>query len=310
MSNVDIDEEMMEEAEEQQQQRIAADEKVPARRRSPRSRTAAAARISYAEPTAPFTDSDDILESEDDEGKVPKQRAHPQAARKQRGIARKQDDTKPSPKTARKRGRPKQLKKSNETEENDVKSSPPKAARKRGRPKTKTTSSPKATRKRGRPKKSSISSDDEEENDTSKRKSSTKKRKPTDGENDNNESDVDDSSVVEPSVDDDDDDESVDSFELKPKRKTKSNKTNSQLACPHCHKQFAVLSGLQYHVDHFVCRPAERPGGPVQKGRRKLSSNKAVSEYKRIRGAVHDRTCPHCQRVFTSVHGLNYHRGT
>lgn len=30
--------------------------------------------------------------------------------------------------------------------------------------------------------------------------------------------------------------------------------------CPHCSKRFIAVNGLQYHVEHYVCRPLERPG--------------------------------------------------
>ena len=42
----------------------------------------------------------------------------------------------------------------------------------------------------------------------------------------------------------------------------------SPFTCSHCNKRLANAYGLQYHVENFVCRPFERPGGPVKLGRR------------------------------------------
>jgi hypothetical protein len=68
-----------------------------------------------------------------------------------------------------------------------------------------------------------------------------------------------------------------------------------------------------YHVHNFVCRPDSRPGGPLPKGRRAKSEDDNIGnvrkKYNRFRGAEGDRTCPNCKRVFTSVLGLNYHKG-
>lgn len=40
--------------------------------------------------------------------------------------------------------------------------------------------------------------------------------------------------------------------------------------CPHCGKTFRGLKGFQYHIDEYVCRQSEKPGGPVIKGKRKV----------------------------------------
>lgn len=78
--------------------------------------------------------------------------------------------------------------------------------------------------------------------------------------------------------------------------------------CPHCHKEFTSAGGLNYHTKSFVCRPNLRPGGPVKKGRQKVTgSRKKKSKYPLIRGPVQKRKCPKCERVFTSVGGLEYH---
>jgi len=84
------------------------------------------------------------------------------------------------------------------------------------------------------------------------------------------------------------------------------NDDDDELKCPHCDRTFTVLQGLNYHVKQFVCRPDLRPGGPVPKGRRKKQESSGKS-FKRVRGSLQDRTCPNCQRVFTSVLGRDYH---
>lgn len=88
-----------------------------------------------------------------------------------------------------------------------------------------------------------------------------------------------------------------------------TNNVQSAHTCPHCQKHFTVEYGLRYHVDNYVCRPDERPGGPKKKGRRKREDNNNNSKYKRLRGSLEDRTCPKCNRVFTSTIGLDYHLG-
>jgi hypothetical protein len=105
----------------------------------------------------------------------------------------------------------------------------------------------------------------------------------------------------------------------KKRRRKKSsdgdNNDNSQWECQHCHKRFTSAPGLQYHLDQYVCRPTLRPGGPIIRGRRKkrpndeLEVNASAKVYQRIRGSIHDRTCPQCHRVFTSVAGMQYHSG-
>jgi hypothetical protein len=92
------------------------------------------------------------------------------------------------------------------------------------------------------------------------------------------------------------------------KKQREINKTTQPFACPHCHKKFASLQSVQYHVSNFVCRPAERPGGPVRAGRpRKFLLSEAATcteEY------VNDRTCSDCKGVFASVQSLKIHRST
>ena len=95
------------------------------------------------------------------------------------------------------------------------------------------------------------------------------------------------------------------------RRETRDKDTTGDTECPHCHKKLSSALGYQYHVDQFVCRPTLRPGGPPQsRGRRRKSVSEQQQHYPRIRGKnVEDRTCPLCQRVFTSVTGMQYHRG-
>jgi hypothetical protein len=98
----------------------------------------------------------------------------------------------------------------------------------------------------------------------------------------------------------------------RPSRASLAERKNApvlDLTCPHCQKDFTVKPGLDYHIENFVCRPTLRPGGPVLKGKRKTAGTKAQT-YKKIRGKLEKRTCPKCKRVFTSILGLNYHRGT
>ncbi|CAB9524669.1 expressed unknown protein [Seminavis robusta] len=40
---------------------------------------------------------------------------------------------------------------------------------------------------------------------------------------------------------------------------------HSDLLCPHCNKKFAVMYGLQYHVDNYVCRKDQKPADPKKK---------------------------------------------
>lgn len=89
----------------------------------------------------------------------------------------------------------------------------------------------------------------------------------------------------------------------------KRQKNNETFDCPHCCKVFKSIRALEYHQHNFVCRPQERPDGPVQKGRRKLDDNSEKrSKFKKFRGAEEDRTCPDCGAIFTSVHGFLYHK--
>jgi ribosomal protein S27AE len=91
----------------------------------------------------------------------------------------------------------------------------------------------------------------------------------------------------------------------------KRRRDDNHRTCPHCRKVLSSALGYQYHVDHFVCRPTQRPGGPIVRRGRRKSTEATGTTYPRIRGKeVADRTCPQCQRVFTSVHGMRYHRGT
>jgi hypothetical protein len=116
----------------------------------------------------------------------------------------------------------------------------------------------------------------------------------------------------------DDDEDSIPSPPVKRKRSSLAkNLSEADLTCPHCQKIFTVKPGLDYHVDNFVCRPTLRPGGPVVKGKRKKAVSSTAGggsakdqSYKRIRGKLEDRTCPKCKRIFTSILGFTYHRGT
>ncbi|KAL7558781.1 hypothetical protein ACA910_018285 [Epithemia clementina (nom. ined.)] len=137
-------------------------------------------------------------------------------------------------------------------------------------------------------------------------------------------------------VDDDDDKEENEEISLHEKSKSKGAKTKKtrkdssdadesakmDLACPHCSKIFQYSKGLSYHVDNYVCRQNDRPGGPKIKGKRKEAPKKEADDdgsddggenspprkkFNRLRGKLEHRTCQRCRRVFTSVLGLNYH---
>jgi hypothetical protein len=49
---------------------------------------------------------------------------------------------------------------------------------------------------------------------------------------------------------------------------------------------------------------------PTKKRKRQGSAQSTKSKYQRVRGTLAKRTCPTCQRVFTSPHGLKYHIST
>jgi hypothetical protein len=91
-------------------------------------------------------------------------------------------------------------------------------------------------------------------------------------------------------------------------RKKHRNTHIADLTCPHCDRVFSIREGLSYHIVNYVCRQDERPGGPIQRGRRKKTGASSGSKpWKRIRGSLDDRTCTICARVFTSRNGLAYH---
>lgn len=75
--------------------------------------------------------------------------------------------------------------------------------------------------------------------------------------------------------------------------------------CPHCDKVFKSQAGRDYHVKNSVCRPSETP----VKKRSNISARKKRARPDRFRGTKEDRTCPHCNRVFTSALGAKYHIG-
>lgn len=120
--------------------------------------------------------------------------------------------------------------------------------------------------------------------------------------------DVDSSSGEDDGSNDEDDDTNseTESGDRKP-NKAISATGSSDWTCPHCGRLMGSAGGLHYHVNNFVCRPKERPGGPAQRGRRKKGEASSSIKYKRVRGTLADRTCPKCKRVFTSTLGLNYH---
>jgi hypothetical protein len=103
------------------------------------------------------------------------------------------------------------------------------------------------------------------------------------------------------------DDESTDDSECEINDKSKANDDDeSNLSCPHCHKKFKVVQGLDYHVKNNVCLSGRKKGRP--KATNKYNTAGTKSKYRKIRGKLENRTCPNCKRVFTSVYGLSYHK--
>jgi hypothetical protein len=66
---------------------------------------------------------------------------------------------------------------------------------------------------------------------------------------------------------------------------------------------------LSFRVANYVCRidKCEDPTILEKSKRKRGKGKKQKSSSKRMRGAEGERTCPHCDRVFTSVLGCSYH---
>ena len=75
-----------------------------------------------------------------------------------------------------------------------------------------------------------------------------------------------------------------------------NHKGHTGYSCPYCNKRSVSSFGLRYHVDNFVCRPSERPGGPVKKG----SNQKGYS-------SISPFACLYCNKLYGSSSGLRYH---
>ncbi|KAL3940105.1 MAG: hypothetical protein SGBAC_005289 [Bacillariaceae sp.] len=108
------------------------------------------------------------------------------------------------------------------------------------------------------------------------------------------------------------DDEEGDVVRAKKKRKTSKGKHK----CPHCEKTFTSDGGLKYHVANYVCRMDQCTDPEIlakankkkrTRGKTKVRGTDTKRSYKRFRGKLEDRTCPHCDQVFTSTLGKNYH---
>jgi hypothetical protein len=121
---------------------------------------------------------------------------------------------------------------------------------------------------------------------------------------------------VDEDDDDDDDDDLKQSSPKKRGRKPKIKMSIDDIVCPHCKKEFSSLAGLNYHLARWVCRKEECPDAAiVEQSNRKRGRGKAHStdgdrdkkKSKKFRGPVDERTCLQCNRVFTSVFGLEYH---
>jgi transcription elongation factor Elf1 len=118
---------------------------------------------------------------------------------------------------------------------------------------------------------------------------------------------------VESDFDPNEDDEG--SPHRREKRKTPSTKTpgkkEGNYVCPHCQKTFSSEGGLKYHTSKFVCRLEQSTDPQVKargtKRRRGKGKKGDTPDKRRFRGSLENRTCPHCNRVFTSALGMNYH---
>jgi NMD protein affecting ribosome stability and mRNA decay len=107
----------------------------------------------------------------------------------------------------------------------------------------------------------------------------------------------------------------------------------SSKVCSHCNKKFSTPSRLRYHLEKRVCRKGEEPvstsaavssaaeavdesstetaaADPPPAKKKKTRGKGKKEKPKTCRGNVNERTCPRCKRVFTSLLGFQYHRGT
>lgn len=137
------------------------------------------------------------------------------------------------------------------------------------------------------------------------RRTHAKNRSIETSDDDNEDSDIDD--------DDEDSNSDVDGGNSddesrsvkKPEKKDRHRRgPEEERTCPHCSKVIVSKLGLKYHLDKFVCR---RDLVPAKAGTTPRKRGKSTGGKSRERGLEHDRTCPNCNRVFTSVLGCNYH---
>ena len=137
--------------------------------------------------------------------------------------------------------------------------------------------------------------DDDDDDDTSRSESSGDEEK-------------DDNSSAERSEDEEDSDGSEEdgsNREQEPDEESDDDDddlTGPPFQCQHCQHTFTGINGLKYHVNNKVCQKAK-------KERRKTSKARGKSSGKHIRGTMNERTCPQCQKRFTSALGCQYHVG-
>ena len=83
--------------------------------------------------------------------------------------------------------------------------------------------------------------------------------------------------------------------------------------CLHCEKPFTTPNGLQYHIDNYVCRNEDGTPKPYERkkgrGKARARSSTQKKDGSKFRGTKEERTCPHCNRMFTSISGMEYHVG-
>lgn len=101
--------------------------------------------------------------------------------------------------------------------------------------------------------------------------------------------------------------------EVKPPPKrakiTLQKKDGSKHVCSNCSSAFKTTAGLNYHIKNRVCHE-DKESSTSETGKRKAEDQFSLSNEKKpkFRGPEKNRTCPLCQRVFTSVFGYRYHR--
>eukprot|EP00934_Nitzschia_sp_Nitz4_P004104 Nitzschia sp. Nitz4//scaffold390_size11914//842//8150//NITZ4_009014-RA/size11914-snap-gene-0.14-mRNA-1//-1//CDS//3329550186//4094//frame0 len=120
--------------------------------------------------------------------------------------------------------------------------------------------------------------------------------------------------VAEDSNDNDDDEDGSSKQALGPRRKKRRSSSTpgrgdpKDRTCPHCKKVLVSKGGLAYHLKHLVCQTDKRSeDGTPKRPRGRRSPSSSPKDSPRFRGTPEDRTCPVCNRLFTSILGRKYH---